>query len=316
MKFLIYMINKNNIQKFCIPLFDIWVYLLMCFTILPVFNLNGQTLGDIRACFDLEIQDTLVWIIDYNNKNKSPFNRNSKHYEHLAFLIFERKDTIFLEKWYTIENSDGYQKIIGMHSIPDTAWKYPENKFNPIPPGTEEFISDSMIVIFNSFRDSILDLSEKTPMSNDWKRFLKKSILVSTAALFCSYPLSRYQSGQQILLDYYGRQIINTLTILRYLDCLEKEIYSDCILSSILILPKFRQYKSIYPLSITSNNIYADPIYLSEFYNTILKYIPLYIQKYPDFREFLNAQYFKLFSGLSHYNFDQESALIKSFIIH
>jgi len=170
--------------------------------------------------------------------------------------------------------------------------------------------------MFNSFRDSILNISKRIPMSNDWKRFLQKSILVSTAALFCSYPLSEYQAGQQILLDYYGRQIINTLTILRYLDCLDEEVYSDCILSSIPILPKFRQYKPIYPLSMTSNNIYADPIYLSGFYDGILKYIPQYVQQYPDFREFLNVQYFRLFSGLSHYNFDQESALIKSFIVH
>lgn len=278
-------------------------------------NLGAQTIGDIRACFDLEIQDTLYWIVDYKNKTKLPFKK-SKHYEHLAYLIFDKNDTICLEKWYTIAMSYGYRRIIGMHSIPDTAWKHPEHKFDSIPPGTEEFITDSMVTLFNTFRDSLLALSEKDQLSNDWKRFLRKSVPVSTAALFCSYPQARYYFGQQISLDYYGRQIINTLTILRYIDCLDEADYAYCIWSSILGLKKFRQYQSVFPLSICYGDIYADPIYISGFYQAILKNIPKYIIRYPNFRDFLNDQYFKLYSGLSYYHFDKESPLIKSFHVH
>lgn len=313
MKFFATMINKNPKIKIYQQLRYIRNYILIFIALHCPNNLGAQTFGDIRACFDLEIQDTLYWIMDYKNSKKLPFKK-STHYEHLAYLIFDKNDTICLEKWYTIAMGYGYCKIIGMQSIPDTAWKHPKHKFDSIPPGTEEFITDSMIALFNAFRDSLLTLSENDQLSNDWKRFIRKSIPVSTAALFCSYPQSRI--GQRINLDYYGRQIINTLTILRYIDCLDEANYINCIGTSILGLTKFRHYQPIYPLSICYDDIYADPIYISGFYQAILKNIPKYIIQYPNFRNFLNEQYFKLHSGLFYYHFDKEPTLIKSFGLH
>jgi len=314
MKFFAKMINKPQKINIYKQLMYIRNYILILIAIQCPNNLGAQTFGDIRACFDLEIQDTLYWILDYENPKKIPFKKNSKHFEHLAYLIFDKNDTICLEKWYTISMGYGYRKIIGMNSTPDTAWQHPEHKFDSIPPGTEEFITDSMITIFNSFRDSLLALSEKNQMSNDWKRFLRKSIPVSTAALFCSYPQDRI--GQRINLDYYGRQIINTLTILRYIDCLDEDDFVNCIETSILWLTKARQYQSDFPISICYDDIYADPAYISDFYQAILKNIPKYIIRYPNFRDFLNDHYFKLYSGLSYYHFDKEPTLIKSFHVH
>lgn len=288
-----------------------WVAFLLLSLLNISNNLQAQTLGDVRACFDVDLQDTIVWFESYRGEKtdeKFPGGR----FEKVAYLIFERDNVISFEKWYTIVRVGPL--LMKMGNINNSAWQYPDAKFSVIPPGSQEKISVSMIKGFNNFRDSMYLLSERIPMSNDWKRFIRKSVVTTAATMFY---LDNEHGAAHLDTDYYGRQFLNVMILLRYMDCLNKKDYLHCEFRSFLGVSKFRYIEpTLGPVIIEGNSVYVRPDYLSDFYDFIRMNLPRYIKQYPDYREFTSNMFFRLYSGLSHFTFDAQEPVIQSFERH
>lgn len=295
-----------------------YIYKLIRLVILSIgclynFILSAQSIGDVRACFDVDLQDTIIWFeLDIKESNS---NKNGK-IPTIAYIIFEQNGKVHFEKWHTVKTNEAQVRIYNMRSLPDSIWENPTNKFNPIVHKKDTLNTDTIIEYFNNFRDQITTLSENPTISNDWKRFLRITIPTSMAILTRSYNTHPYISWQYFELYYLGNQIMNSLLILRYIDCLNKKDFTKCFDGSFLFSPRIRSFKLSDPINFSGCEIYAFPQYQNQFYNSIIQSIPIYIKKYPNYKDFINSMYFPFQSKTYHGDFDSQLPIINSFEDH
>lgn len=301
--------NRNPINSL--------LFVLLSVNCLFAPTLRAQTLGDIRACFDLDIQDTIIWIEQYLDE-KGEWKKDSiGAYGDFAYFVFKKDNKIEFERWLIFNkySSLDAEDISSTRNFPDSVLKKYFNGLKPVPLDANEKITNLMIENFNLFRDRITVLSENNSISNDWKRFLRITIPTATAALMKIYSTSPSPQPEGLIIPYYSHPILNTLTILVYMNCLNQADLQECIDYS--FVRNNRNLRPENPVAIEYASIYTNPIYQKIFYNAILNTIPKYIRQYPDFKDFLNAFYFSLNSRRSTpYYFDFQFTKINSFEDH
>lgn len=280
-------------------------------------TLRAQTLGDIRACFDLDIQDTIIWIEQYLDEEGEWKKDSIGAYGEFVYFVYKKENKIEFERWILFNkySSLDVEDISSTRNFPDSVLKDFFINLRPIHLDEKGKITDSMTENFNLFRDRITVLSEKYPMSIDWKRFLRITIPAATATLMKIYSTSSFPQSGALIIPDYSNQILNTLTILVYMNCLDQADLQECIDYS--FVRNKRDLSPENPVAIEYASIYANSIYQETFYKSILNNIPKYILQYPDFNDFLNAFYFSLNSRRSTtYYFDFQFTKINSFEDH
>jgi hypothetical protein len=294
-------------------------FLIVLLSVTCLFSptLRAQTLGDIRACFDLDIQDTIIWIEQYLDEEGEWKKDSIGAYGEFVYFVFKKENKIEFERWILFNkySSLDVEDISSTRNFPDSILKDYLINLRPIHLDEKGKITDSMIENFNLFRDRITVLSENNLISNVWERFLRITIPAATAALMKIYSTSSFPQSGALIIPYYSKPLLNTLTILVYMNCLNQDDLQECIDYS--FVRNKRDLSPENPVAIEYASIYANPIYQKIFYNEILNNIPKYILQYPVFNDFTNAFYFSLNSRKrTSYFFDFQHTIINSFEDH
>lgn len=295
------------------------VFISVLFAPNATVSLQAQTFGDIRACFDLDIQDTIVWYQNHETKKDRWVADSKGYYSDLIYLVFKKENKIHFEKWQTANRII----LLLTEDIGRTKYRYDSTKvidyqdFHSIPKNSKQQINDKMINNFNDFRDKITNLSENPAISHEWKRFLRITIPTAIAASLYFYHNPSYDC-KTINVPYFYQPITNTLEILACMVCLNEKKPKECIENTFGEFYLLSPVKEKMPATILFDRtcVYASKKFQKRFYSSILMALQQNLNRYPRFNDFINLTYFNLYPHKLLYNFDGNYPIINSFEVH